>query len=163
MWWKQQQVSGEVVLPSNPQPGSWRRLTVRQPAGMRPGHGESGGGRLAGGERIILTVLRKSRVICALFPEPGACTADQRWAGWQLYETDHGLGPFSNRTLARWTYHPYFKRYATSKVLNCEIFKSLNISRCIPFYFTGCGGNDNNFLSKARGSAKGEDPYCQHS
>ena len=31
--------------------------------------------------------------------------------------------------MARWTYHPYSRR-------------------CIPFYHTGCGGNDNNFATK---------------
>ena len=35
-----------------------------------------------------------------------------------------------NQTVARWTYHPYHRR-------------------CIPFYYTGCGGNENNFETKA--------------
>ena len=35
-----------------------------------------------------------------------------------------------NSTLARWGYHQFTRR-------------------CVPFYYTGCGGNNNNFLTQA--------------
>ena len=35
-----------------------------------------------------------------------------------------------NSTVARWGYHPYSRR-------------------CVPFYYSGCGGNENNFVSQA--------------
>ena len=35
-----------------------------------------------------------------------------------------------NSTVARWGYHPYSRR-------------------CVPFYYSGCGGNENNFASQA--------------
>ena len=58
----------------------------------------------------------KSLKTCALFPDPGTCSPSEDGRG--------------NQTLARWSYHLYYKR-------------------CIPFYYTGCGGNENNFVTKA--------------